>query len=73
MASSKQVVKWLGKRVCDICGDVIIDELYDAKTVWRCWATMDKKCFDIFGYHKLGLGIGQKYKQISKEFIKVEG
>jgi len=53
--------------------------IYDAATKMRNgrlgpWATMSQRSWEMNGYGKLGLGLGQKYKRNAKgELHKVEG
>lgn len=67
------VIKWLSSRECDFCKNEIKKELYDAQTVYGCWATMCKECFEHFSTHRLGTGFGQKYEETNGEFVKVQG
>lgn len=73
MATANQVAKWTGKTKCDICNKQIKDELFDARIVNGKWATMDRACFIMYTFKKLGTGYGQRYQMIDKQFIKVEG
>lgn len=66
--------KWLGSTQCGFCKEQIKGMLFDAKTVYGCWATMCSVCYTEYSVQKLGTGYGQKYKENSNnEFIKVEG
>ena len=75
MATSKNV-KWLGKHKCDFCtGKLIVDVLYDARTIYGPWAVMCQEHFEMFSLGKLGIGYGQKYTKQKDPigFFKVEG
>lgn len=51
---------WAGETVCDICGEEIVDTLYDARIREGCWATLCESCWKVHGIG-LGIGKGQKY------------
>lgn len=60
-------------KVCDICQGPFGQYMYDAKTVNGPWACMCEECWLMYGYGKLGTGIGQQYKKTGKDWIKIGG
>lgn len=68
-------VYWLSERVCDICHQPIVDDLYDAKTMMGPWGTLCQADYMKFRFFTmLGTGFGQHYKQQPDgKFLKVEG
>ena len=69
----KRVKKWLGTvNDCDLCQKPIEGEFVDGQTTFGPWALMCQRCFSVFG-RGLGLGRGQQYQRVGKEFLKVAG
>jgi hypothetical protein len=57
---------------CDICGNTIIDEFIDGKTLFGPWATMCPTCHKEHGVG-CGTGKGQRYEKQGKDWVKVDG
>lgn len=68
-------VYWRGPvRPKDDFGLAITDEFIDGKTKMGPWATMTPESFKKYGFGKLGMGLGQRYKkQADGKWLKVEG
>jgi len=69
------LLKWQGSTVCDICKKPIEGVLYDARTKFGPWATMDKMCWlDNRMSDRIGTGSAQKYiEQQPGKFVKSQG
>lgn len=70
--AKKQVV-WLGgvpKK--DDFGETITDEFIDGKTTLGAWGLMTPSSYRRFGIG-IRTGLGQRYKKIGSDFVKVEG
>jgi hypothetical protein len=66
--------KWLGKvDKCDLCDEKITTGFVDGRLIGRTsWALICFPCFRQYGAG-LGTGLGQKYVDVSGEWIKSQG
>lgn len=66
---------WYGETTCNFCKREITEgQLYDANTVFGCWAVMCHNCYIKYGIG-VGTGKGQRYEynKTTKEFEKKRG
>lgn len=56
---------------CDVCGEEIVEQFYDAAMRTGQWACMCSMCFSRYGIG-LGIGRGQKYEWNGNAYQKVK-
>lgn len=71
-----KTIQWLSPApiTCEMCGSLIRNVFYDAKTKQGPWACMCPRCHtEGQGVGKLGRGYGQEYTKQGTAWIKTGG
>lgn len=70
----KKEVKLMMEPKCDFCPVSYPEWIVDGRTKnGGPWALMCPECYPVHGVGKFGIGHGQKYTRVGKDYIKTEG